>query len=136
MLYYSTKVQIPTPLGVVNCRGIVSALLAIAGNFVGAAPPELLPPLAPLQCVSLGAAMSASALSLLGRILGARRLERMAAMQERHDTGAIKALSGAFKALSGAIKALSGAFKALMLGARRLERMAAMQRHDSGVLMY
>jgi hypothetical protein len=80
--------------------------------------------------------MSASALSLLGRILGARRLERMAAMQERHDTGAIKALSGAIKALSGAIKALSGAFKAPMLGARRLERMAAMQRHDSGVLMY
>ena len=107
----------------------MSALLAIAGNFVGAAPPELLPPLAPLQCVSLGAAMSASALSLLGRILGARRLEKMAAMQERHDTGAIKALSGAIKALSGAIKAL-------MLGARRFERMAAMQRHDTGVLIY
>ena len=61
--------------------GIVSILLALAGNVAGTAPGIL----APLQNLSVGGAVSAAALNLLGKILGGRRLDRLAAIQERHD---------------------------------------------------
>jgi len=62
--------------------GLVSILLALAGSVASSAPGVL----APLQGMSVGAAVSASALSLVGRMLGVRRLDRLASMQERHDT--------------------------------------------------
>jgi hypothetical protein len=62
--------------------GIISILLALAGNVASNAPGVL----GPLQGVSFGATVSASALSLLGKIFGSRRLDRLAAMQGRHDT--------------------------------------------------
>jgi len=61
--------------------GIVSILLALIGNVASTAPGVL----APVQGLSVGAALSASALSLVGKILGGRRLDRLSVMQERHD---------------------------------------------------
>jgi hypothetical protein len=61
--------------------GIVSILLALAGNVAGTAPGVL----APLQSMSVGGAVSCAALNLLGKILGGRRLDRLAAIQQRHD---------------------------------------------------
>ena len=61
--------------------GIVSILLALAGNVAGTAPGVL----APLQSISVGGAVSCAALNLLGKILGGRRLDRLAAIQQRHD---------------------------------------------------
>ena len=62
--------------------GIISVLLAIAGNAATPAPGLL----GPFQGLSVVSAVSASALSLLARILGGRRLDRLSEMQERHDT--------------------------------------------------